>query len=51
MSGSSDEEDISNGNRDGYQGGGSDGDDDEDEEEEAAFWFWKEVGTSSIHKS
>ncbi|KAI5424667.1 uncharacterized protein LOC127132508 isoform X1 [Lathyrus oleraceus] len=32
MSGSSDEE-ISNGNRDGYQRGGSDGDDDEDEEE------------------
>ncbi|CAK8544495.1 unnamed protein product [Lathyrus sativus] len=33
MSGSSDEE-ISNGNRDGYQRGGSDGDDDEDEEED-----------------
>ena len=33
MSASSDEE-ISNGDRDGYQGGGSDGDDDEDDEEE-----------------
>lgn len=33
MSGSSDEE-ISNGNREGYQRGGSDGDDDEDEEED-----------------
>lgn len=30
MSGGSSDEEISNGDRDGYQGGGSDGDDDED---------------------